>query len=723
MYDRNSTPDREMEIALSGEKSFLERSLSIRVLIFFLFGVTLFSYLHFREIHIEIPELNSVAQNYVVAQVDFSFPDDEATAIIREDALRDIRKIYQLSQKDIRSKRIEFENFLLYNQTWQETSEGGTFRELYQASESLEKILAKIRFTDSHTFETLQKEGFSVQNYFIYTPNTITEISLLPSDVWEQIKERYFSPTSYDPMITQLLMNFSQTHRWKLDEDIPAQRTLRKKIESQIPEKMTHVSAGDRIIDQGDKVTARHIAMLQAMKQAFRENRHLFAPLTLLGSFILTTLLLGVFYGFFKHLYKPILTSNKRMLLLVTIFVITMFIAKLNEFFIINSQTRLVDILHYPLVVPILAILICSLISARVATFSACFFSILSSFALSFEWEGFLLLNLIFSVVAILNIRIFRQRTEIFIVCLKAFLYTSAAIIAFHLYSNSFESWPIFADILSALFFTLLTLVIVLGLLPLLESGFRIMTDVTLMEFLDPNNDLVRRLSIEAPGTYQHSVILGNLAETAALAIGADGLFCRVATLYHDVGKMATAQYFTENQPQEVNIHQLLTPQESAQIIMAHVPEGVALAREAGLSEALIDIIREHHGTTLVYYFYCKELEKMGGDKRKINEKEFRYPGPKPKSKESGIIMIADSFEAASRSLERITENTVTELIDRIVKEKFEDGQFDECALTFSDINLVKKALIKTLLAAGHARVKYPTIEKIENLEHASGCS
>ncbi len=196
------------------------------------------------------------------------------------------------------------------------------------------------------------------------------------------------------------------------------------------------------------------------------------------------------------------------------------------------------------------------------------------------------------------------------------------------------------------------------------------------------------------------------------MAIGANGLFCRVATLYHDVGKIATSQYFTENQLGEVNIHQLLTPQESAQVIMSHVVEGVALAREAGLPEPIIDIIKEHHGTTLVYYFYRKQIEKMGGDKSKVDEREFRYAGPKPRSKESGIIMIADSFEAASRSLDKVNEETLTELMDRIVREKVDDGQFDHCLLTFEEVSLIKRSLVKTLLAAGHSRIKYPSQEK-----------
>lgn len=712
MIDGCSRLDDEQALMFSGEQGFFDKSPSMRLFVIFLFALSLFAFLHFREVQVEIPELNSVAPHYIVAQVDFSFPDDEATLILRQDALRDVGKIYQLSQRDIRDKRIEFENFLLYNQTWHEQAEGGTFHELYQASESMEKALMQLRFSDALTLEILKKTGFSTRNYHIYTPSAPNNSALLPASIWDDIQKQYFQNTSFDPFVTSLIMGYFQNFHWHFEEDIPAQRALRKKVQAEVPEKMTFVSAGNRIIDQGDKVTTRHIAMLQAMKEALSDSRHLFSFSALLGSLILTTLLSTIFIVYFKLRYPFLLQSNKKLFLLVTVFIITMGLAKLTEFFILNSKSSLVDLFRYPLVVPLAAILLCSLLNVGVATFSTGFLAVVSTFALAFEWEGFLLLNLVFSIVTIITISNLRKRKEIFVVCLKALVATIIAIVAVHLYTNHFGIWSIVTDVLSASFFMLLTAVLVVGLLPLLETCFSVVTDVTLMEYMDPNNDLLRRLTIEAPGTYQHSVVVGNLAEAAAVAIGANGLFCRVATLYHDVGKMGTSQYFTENQLGEVNIHQLLTPQESAQVIMAHVPEGVALAREAGLSEPIIDIIKEHHGTTLVYYFYCKQVEKMGGDKWKVDEREFRYPGPKPRSKESGIIMIADSFEAASRSLEKVNETTLTELIDRIVAEKINDNQFDQCALTFAELCTVKKVLVKTLLAAGHSRIKYPTLEK-----------
>jgi len=718
MSDGNIEFEKERVLKFSGEQGFFDKSKMIRYMIVCILAVTLFAYLHFREVQVDIPELNSIAPNYVVAHTDFDFPDDEATVIMRQDALRDIGKIYQISQKDIQNKILEFDNFLLYNQAWHEKSQEGVFQEFYQASDTMQKALVQLRLTDAYTLEKMKVLGFPNQNYLVYTPNTLFEQSLLPGYIWEDIRKRYFPTTNFDTLVTALIVEFFKHSHWHIEEDVATQRLLRKRVQADVPEKMTSVNAGNRILDQGDKVSARHIAMLQSMKESLRESRHLSSPGTLLGSLMLTLLLLGIFITYSKVNFSYLFSSNRKLFLLVTVLVITMGLSKLIEFFILNSKSSMAEIFRYPLLVPLAAILICSLLSSSIAAFSSGFLAIVSAFALSFEWEGFLLLNLVASIVAILSTHSLRRRKEIFVVCLNAWICAVIAIIAFHLYTNHLNHWPILTDIFSACFFMLSTAVLVMGLLPLLETGFSIMTDVSLMEYMDPNNDLLRRLTIEAPGTYQHSVVVGNLAEAAAIAIGGNGLFCRVATLYHDVGKMSTSQYFTENQLGEVNIHQLLTPQESAQVIMAHVPEGVVLGREAGLPEPIIDIIKEHHGTTLVYYFYRKQIEKMDGDKSKIDDREFRYAGPKPRSKESGIIMISDSFEAASRSLDKINEESLTELIERIVREKIDDGQFDQCLLTFEDLSIIKRVLVKTLLAAGHSRVKYPTAERRTVVNH-----
>lgn len=694
------------ELKFSREQGFFDRNRGVHLLICLFFFFSLFAILHFREVRVEVLELSSVAPRYIVAQVDFDFFDEEATAIRKSEATKDLGKVYLISDSDIRQQRNELESSLMSDENGKKTPLDSS--SVYSAIDLIVKKLHKTRFTDPRTLQRMRDLEMDVTGYEIFHPTNTEHPLRLPQMIWNSIKK---SATENDGVTAQsasFVVDFLSEKPWSLEEDIPSERSLRKKVQAKVPEVYSHISGGSRIIDQGEKVTARHIAMLQAMKTALNEERNLWHPFTLLGSFILTSVLAVLCYFHLKINHPQIMNSNRKFFLVVTLCVMTMLLAKLTELILLSSKSNFIDVFRYPLFVPFAALLLCSLVNTQIATFLSGFLAVILTVSLAFDQQGFLLLNITAAIAVILCVRTLQRRKELFAVCAKAWLVCTLIIVALQLYHGSLWTMGVATDILCAGLFMLLTAVIVVGILPLLEAAFGIVTDVTLMEYMDPNNDLLRRLSIEAPGTYQHSIVVGNLAEAAALAIDANGLFCRVATLYHDVGKMATPQYFTENQHGGMNIHQLLTPLESAQVIMAHVIEGVSLARKAGLPEQFIDIIKEHHGTTLVYYFYRKQLEKMGDDINKVEEDDFRYAGPKPRSKESAIIMIADSLEAASRSLDVIDEKTVTELANQLIKHKTEDGQFDHCLLTYEEMAVVKETLVKTLVAFSHARVKYP---------------
>lgn len=711
MNERSSEFENYNELKFSREQGFFDKNLGIRLLIGLIFTIPLFVLLHFREVRVEMLELNHYAPSYVVAQVDTDFYNEEATILLKQEVIKDLGKIYRISDKEINDRRLEFENFLIFNQDWRKSVSESSFEDVYNGGDKLIENLIQLRLTDPRTLQKAREYDIAANNYQIYTPADLTESVVLPPQIWKKLQSKALPPNVFPQGTIDFVIDYFQDKPWALEEDVGVERELRKRIQAKVPDKYTHISAGSRIIDQGEKVNARHIAVLQAMKEALREKRNLWSPLTLLGSLLMTMLLTGICIAYFRANHPNILSSNRKLFLLVTVVILTLGLAKLTEFFLLNTKTHLMEAVRYPLFVPFAAILICSLMNSSIATFTSGFLAVVFAMTLAFDRQGFLILNLTAAIIAILSTHSLRRRKEIFIVCAKAWLGCAIAIFAMHLYQSTHWGTGLFADLLSTAIFMLLTAILVVGLLPLLESGFRIMTDVSLMEYMDPNNDLLRRLTIEAPGTYQHSIVVGNLAEAAALAIGANGLFCRVSTLYHDIGKMSTPQYFTENQQGGMNIHQLLTPQESAQVIMAHVAEGVAIARRAGLPEQFIEIIKEHHGTTLVYYFYRKQLEKMGGDKSLVSEKEFRYAGPKPRSKESAIIMIADSLEAASRSLDQISEESLMELANRLIREKADDGQFDECLLTFEELAIVKETLVNTLVAYSHSRVKYPKRE------------
>ncbi len=709
MNDSSSEQTNYNELKFSKEQGFLDKSLSIRWGIGFLFVLSLFFLLHFREIHVEILEVNSIAPAYVVSQVDFDFYDEESTIILREEALRDVGKIYQIDEKEVRRRRNEFEHFLVHTPDWREEVSDVAFEDLYAGISLVERFLTEVRFVDSRTMQKIRDVGLPSGNYFIFTPNDITEGIILPPHLWQSMEERMLPEEGASKVTIKFIISWFRSKLWDIQEDISAQSLLRTKLRGRVPQKFTHVKAGSRIIDQNEKVTTRHEAMLQAMQKALREKTNLCHPITVIGSALMALIFIGISYSFFRYNYPLVLASNRKLLLLLTVVVLVFGIAKLTEFFLLVSKSNFIDSVRYPLFVPFAAILICSLINSSVATFATGFLTLVLTISLAFEKQGFMITNAIAAIVAVLSTRSLKQRKEVFVVCAKAWLCSLAMVLALHFYQS--DAWAIrsyFADVLCVTVSLLLTSILVVGLLPLLESLFEIMTDVTLMEYMDPNNMLLRRLSIEAPGTYQHSIVVGNLAEAAAVKIGANGLFCRVATMYHDVGKIVTPQYFTENQQGGINVHQLLTPKESARAILAHVTEGVILARKAGLPEQFIDIIKEHHGTSLVYYFYRKELDALGGDPVLVDEKEFRYPGPKPRSKESAIIMIADSVEAASRSLEDINEASLMELATQLVRIKEKDGQLDSCLLTFEELTIVKTTLVKTLVAYSHSRVKYP---------------
>jgi hypothetical protein len=245
-------------------------------------------------------------------------------------------------------------------------------------------------------------------------------------------------------------------------------------------------------------------------------------------------------------------------------------------------------------------------------------------------------------------------------------------------------------------------------LLPGLESLFKITTDIRLLELSNLNAPMLRRLSVEAPGTYHHSLMVATLAASAAESIGANPLLTRVAAYYHDIGKILKPEYFVENQSYGSNKHEELSPNMSCLIIGRHVKDGMQLAEESGLPQRISDMIPQHHGTRVMTYFYQKARDSIEDQSSEIIEADFRYPGPKPQSKEAAIIMMADSVEAASRTLSDPTPAQIQGMIDRLADAIIKDNQFDECDITLRDVQLVKESFFKILAGIFHHRIDYP---------------
>ncbi len=290
------------------------------------------------------------------------------------------------------------------------------------------------------------------------------------------------------------------------------------------------------------------------------------------------------------------------------------------------------------------------------------------------------------------------------------------------LHPTSRASWTTFGSQAPTMLLTgVLTATIAGSLLPLLEALFRITTTVSWLELGDLNHPLLRRMTLEAPGTYHHSLMVANLAESAAESIGANSTICRVCSLYHDIGKLNKPEYYIENTHGDENPHDDLTPSMSALVVIAHVKDGVDLALKHKLNQEIIDVIQQHHGNSLIYYFYRRALDQQEEVKKlvaegkatpedipEVPESSYRYAGPKPDCNESAIISLADAVESASRSLSKPTPAKIEALVEDIIRSRVRDGQLDDCDLTMSDLKGIRDSFTKTLRTALHRRIPYP---------------
>ncbi len=313
-----------------------------------------------------------------------------------------------------------------------------------------------------------------------------------------------------------------------------------------------------------------------------------------------------------------------------------------------------------------------------------------------------------------------RKRNRLFTAGLYAGVVAAVFSLLLHEASGSMESAKIGSMLAIPFGISVLTGMVVGGLLPVLESLFGVTTEVSWLELADLNHPLMRRLSIEAPGTYHHSLVVANLAEAAAENIQASATMCRVCAYFHDIGKLSKPEYFIENMDPSVNPHLELTARMSALVIIAHVKDGVDLAIKHNLNCRIIDVIEQHHGTSLAWFFYRRALDQKAemlrlveqekakeDDVPQVSEEVFRYPGPRPLFKESAIISLADAVESASRTLEKPNASRIETMVDEIVQARMLDGQLDECDLTIAELAKVKASFCKTLLSMMHGRIKY----------------
>lgn len=485
-----------------------------------------------------------------------------------------------------------------------------------------------------------------------------------------------------------------------------AAATEKARIEARENTEPVYINKSDVLVHSGEVIDQATYDRLEKAGLLYKQKN--FRPISGLMAFVLLSVLLL----FLQSRRSPSMTNanpNKQTLILTLLVVFTIFIMRI---------VALGQNLQYPMVgylapIAVGVMLAVILLDTSMAITLGIIFSMLS--AVIFNTDPNELFDFRFGFVALTgcltaaySIKQASQRATILKSGILISLFSSLAVLSVALMENRFEQIAYSLSFAAAS--GIIAAILVFGLIPFFETAFGMLSPLKLMELSNPNHPLLRKLLTETPGTYHHSIMVGNLSEVAAEAIGGNGLLCRVGSFYHDIGKTKRPSYFIENQMNMENPHDDIDPGLSMSIITAHPRDGVEMLKEYKIPKAILDIAEQHHGTTLLKYFYHKARKQQGENpEHPVTEEEYRYPGPKAQSREAAVVGIADCVEAAVRSLRHPTIEQIDNMVRKIIKDRLDDGQFDECDLTLKDLDVVSKVLKESLLGIFHSRIEYPS--------------
>ncbi len=468
------------------------------------------------------------------------------------------------------------------------------------------------------------------------------------------------------------------------------------------------VKKGEMIVREGERVTEDQITKLRSIREI---GSHSSTLSTGLGLFLAILILLFTTHRFARTNISKYRPNNRDLLFLVLNFIGLFVLIKLGIFIstALESAFPYIESTSYYYVFPFAvgAMLARIVLNSEVAFV----FATLSSLLIGVLFGNSLIIvayALVGSVTAAHWVRHSKQRTSLYRAGFRLSLVNMLMIFGLYLMSGRAFDIQLLYKLAFGFSGGILCALIVTGTIPMVEYLFKYTTDIKLLELANLNTPVLRELMVQAPGTYHHSVIVGNLVESAAETINANPLLARVAAYYHDIGKIRKPLYFIENMHNQENKHDKLAPSMSALILMSHVKDAVELARENHLGEPLIDIIRQHHGTALMKFFYDKAKNKEDPGVQQVDERDYRYPGPKPQTREAALIMLADAVEAASRTLSDPTPARIQGMVQKIVNNIFIDGQLDECELTLKDLHHIAKSFNRILAGIFHHRIDYP---------------
>ena len=468
------------------------------------------------------------------------------------------------------------------------------------------------------------------------------------------------------------------------------------------------VNENERIVAKHDRITRDIKLKIDSYKEAKGEKIGFSGDwLQMIGKGLHIAFLLSLLTIYLFLFRKKIFYDNQKLFLLLINVVLLSFITFLVNQISVNAP------IQYFIFIPAASMLITIIFDSRVGFYSTVIIALVTG-AIKGNDYTFMAMNLFAGALSVYTVRDIKNRSQIF----RSFLYILLAFII-SITAFGLERFASAENILIEYAFAgvnaLISPVLTYGLLIFFEKIFKITTDLTLLELSNFDRPLLRDLARQAPGTFNHSMTIGTLAEAASEKVGANPLLARVGAYYHDIGKSLSPQNFVENQVNNQNLHENLSPEESAGLIIKHVLEGINLAKESDLPQEIIDFIPMHHGTTTMSYF-VEKAKKLYGEE-KVNVNDYKYPGPKPNTKETAIIMLADGCESAVRSIEEADPVKVENLVNKIINARIEDGQLDESPITFSDVSKIKDAFKSILLGQHHRRIRYPQQDEMEKGE------
>ncbi len=676
-----------------------------------------------------LPGLGEVAPEDVVAEVDFQIPRDSAeVARDQADAEASVPPVFRELPETRDSVEADLNGFF---DRVQEAAEGGGRPQVEQVLRfaGLELLVPQAEFfLNPSDLEALREACLSVVRQLAPTylgSDRADEVvaagalNLMRPDGSIQVMdaERFLWGLAFNNEVREALADRTPEFqsiagdlitRFLVPQygfDAGQTETFRLRRRSAVPTtEGDPITVGDVFIRQGDRISPQDLRALREHLRLRQEaglvREQGWDWASTFGSFLINLLLLGVF-GVLLFFFRPEVYGSFRWLFLLTFLAAAYFLVAAGISFQEEPLWQLLPVAFVVLPVAILW-------DGRMALILALVLGVLTGAQEPFNNYQVLAFTVMGGAAAALSARAVRRRSQTWIFIALITLCYALVLAAFGLKGED----P--ADVLLSIVYAgsnaTVSAILAMGFMPVFEWFTGITTDQTLLEWADPNRPLLKSLSLEASGTYAHTINVANLAEAAATAIGANGLLTRVGIYYHDVGKMLKPQYFVENQPGGRNPHDKLKPQTSAAIVREHVVEGEKMARDEGVPDVIARFIPEHHGTQLIGFFYDKAKEESQGE---LDEEEFRYPGPKPRSKETAISMLADSVESAARVLQDPSPERVRELVRTVVDGKIRDGQLSDAPLTLREIGLIEEQFVKVVRGMSHHRLDYPATKHL----------